>query len=141
MARSSSRPVRVYKSKVDMWLVGILVLSLFAALSGVVIAGMEDGFMRMAQAGFIMLGVMGFVAWIFLDTAYTLDGRDLIIRSGPFRWRIAVDEITSVESGPALSMDRLEVVYGKGKRIAISPADKEKFLADLRTRQGKSRAP
>jgi len=147
MARSSSRPVRVYPSKVDVWLVILLAVSMGAALVGVIVAGLQNGPLRVAQAGAIMLAVIGFITWVFLQTNYTLDGRELIIRSGPFRWRIPVNEITGIEtpdrqslflrsrSSPALSMDRITISYGGGKRIMISPAEKEKFLADLKSRQ------
>ena len=45
-----------------------------------------------------------------------------------------IDDITSVRrtrnplSSPALSMDRLSIRYGKGRRIMISPADQAGFL-------------
>lgn len=144
MIRSSSRSRQTYPSKVDAWLAGLMILAALAAITGVVIAGLEEGVMRFAQGAFVLLGVIGFLVWIFLRTNYTLDDRDLIVRSGPLTWRIPVSEITSVEkaagflrarSSPALSMDRLVVRYGKGRKLMISPADQEKFLADLRSRQ------
>ncbi len=147
MARSSSRAARVYPSKVDPWLVIVLTLSLGAALAGAVLAGLEAGPMRVAQAIAIMTAVIGLVVWVLLQTDYTLDGRELVIRSGPFRWRIPVGDITGIEtpeqqgillrarSGPALSLDRITIRYGKGRRITISPADRKTFLADLKARQ------
>ena len=106
-----------------------------------------EGWLRFIQGAFVVFGVIGLIVWIFLGTNYTLEGRDLVIRSGPFSWRIGIDDITSIEkpsgwvrarSSAALSMDRLVVSYGKGKRVMISPAEKEKFLADLRARQKSS---
>ncbi|HMS53410.1 MAG TPA: PH domain-containing protein [Chitinophagales bacterium] len=38
----------------------------------------------------------------------------------------------SLLSGPALSLDRMEIVYNLGKRIIISPENPEKFVADLK---------
>ena len=105
------------------------------------------GPMRFTQGFFILLGVSGFLEWTFMTTNYTLEGRDLIVRSGPFTWRIGIDDITSIEkpsgwvrsgSSPALSIDRLVASYGKGHRVMIAPAEKEKFLADLRARQKSS---
>lgn len=147
MARTSSRPARVYPSKIDLWLPIVLALSLGAAFVGVIIAGLEVGLLRMVQGIVVMAAAIGFVAWVFLQTNYTLEGADLIVRSGPFRWRIPVREITDIETpdrenlllrtraSPALSLDRIAIRYGKGKHLVISPADKEKFLADLRSRQ------
>ncbi len=144
MARSSSRAAKTYRSKVDLWLVAIIGASLVAAIIGVAIAGLQEGPMRFTQGFFVLLGVFGFLVWTLMTTHYTLEGRELIVRSGPFTWRIGIDDITSIEkpgvwlqsgSSPALSMDRLVVSYGNNKRVMISPAEKEKFLADLRARQ------
>jgi hypothetical protein len=46
----------------------------------------------------------------------------------------AVRESNSVRSGPALSMDRLEITYRDGRVLLISPDDKSGFLAALRRR-------
>lgn len=144
MARSSSRTTRRYASKVDMRLAAILVVSLVAALCGGIIAAMQQGWLRVAQVTFIMLGVGGLVAWLRIGTHYILEGRNLIVRSGPFRWTIAVDDIHSIDkaslftmarASAALSLDRLRITYGSGKTLMISPAEKEKFLADLKSRQ------
>lgn len=144
MARSSSRPVRRYASKTDLWLLLILLVSLVAALAGGIAASIEGGPLRIAQMSFVMLFVIGLLVWLRVGTHYTLDGRNLIIRSGPLRWTIDVDEITRIEkarglmmarSSPALSLDRLRITYGAGKTLMISPAEKEKFLADLKARQ------
>ena len=147
MVRSSSRTAKTYRSKVDTWL-----LALLSGLVGTMIVGMgmsiaTEGWLRFIQGAFVVFGVIGLIVWIFLGTNYTLEGRDLVVRSGPFSWRISIDDITSIEkpsgwmrarSNAALSMDRLVVSYGKGKRVMISPAEKEKFLADIRARQKSS---
>ena len=58
----------------------------------------------------------------------------------PFRPRIPLEEISavresnSVRSGPALSMDRLEIACSNGRVLLISPGDKAGFLAALRRR-------
>jgi hypothetical protein len=145
MARSPREiPARTYASKVDGWFVGILALSGCAAVAGLIVAGVKESPLRALQGGFILLGVAGFLVWLLRGTNYTLDGRNLIVRSGPLRWTIALDDITSVAKpahrfrgnrSPALSMDRLEIIYGAGKRLMISPENQEQFLADLKARQ------
>jgi len=144
MARSSSRTARTYRSRIDGWILGVMALSMGLAVLGIVIGGAQEGPLRMAQAGFILLGIGGFVAWIVLGTNYTLEGDRLAIRSGPLRWNILLADITSIDrskgfarlkSGPALSMDRLTISYRNGKQLNISPAEPEKFLADLKARQ------
>ena len=80
------------------------------------------------------------VVWVVLSTYYEFDGNGLVARSGPFSWRIPLKEISavresnSVRSGPALSMDRLEIAYGNGRVLLISPEDKAGFLAALHRR-------
>ena len=80
------------------------------------------------------------VVWVVLSTYYEFEGEVLIAHSGPFSWRIPLEEISavresnSVRSGPALSMDRLEITYRNGRALLISPEDKPGFLAALRRR-------
>jgi hypothetical protein len=80
------------------------------------------------------------VVWVVLSTYYEFTGELLVAHCGPFRWRIplkdilSVRESQSVRSGPALSMDRLEVVWGEGRVLLISPDDRAGFLAMLHRR-------
>jgi hypothetical protein len=147
MARSSSRTAKTYPSRIDIWLFIVFAVIISAMFIGMGVSIATEGWLRFIQGAFVVFGVIGFLVWIVLGTNYTLEGRELIVRSGPFTWRIAIDEITSIEkpkgfvrahSSPALSMDRLMVTYGNNKRLMISPAEKEKFLADLRARQESS---
>jgi hypothetical protein len=138
---------RTYPSKVDAWFLAMLCLLLAAGVAGLIVTGVQEGPLRAAQGGFILLGAAGFLVWILHGTNYTLDGDRLIARSGPFRWTIALAGITGVEkphgffrrgrrrSSPALSRDRLVISYGAGKQLIISPDNQEQFLADLRARQ------
>jgi hypothetical protein len=81
--------------------------------------------------------IAGVVVWMVLSTYYEFTGELLVAHSGPFSWRIPLKEISSVResqsvrSGPALSMDRLEVAWGEGRVLLISPEDKAGFLAVL----------
>jgi hypothetical protein len=89
--------------------------------------------------GALVLAAMT-VGWIFISTYYELQADELVAHCGPFTWRIPLADVTAVReskstrSGPALSMDRLEIVHGPGRVLIISPADKERFLAALRRR-------
>jgi len=79
----------------------------------------------------------GLPLWLLLSTRYTLGYGQLVVLSGPFKWRIPVADITSITptsnplSSPALSLDRLRIDYGKGKSLMISPRDKEQFVRDM----------
>ena len=87
-----------------------------------------------------MLAVAAFVLWITFVTYYELAHDELVVHSGPFTWRIPFAEINAVRptnssrSGPAMSMDRLEILFGSGRSILVSPAEKEAFLTQLQRR-------
>jgi hypothetical protein len=88
----------------------------------------------------LMVLVAVIVVWVVLSTYYEFDSNVLVAHSGPFSWRIPLKEISavreshSVRSGPALSMDRLEIAFGNGRVLLISPEDKAGFLAALHRR-------
>lgn len=78
--------------------------------------------------------------WLLLDTNYALTADELLVRSGPLRWRIALGEVHEVSpsgswaSSPALSLDRLRIRYGNGRSILVSPREKQRFVDALRER-------
>ncbi|UKE71286.1 PH domain-containing protein [Xanthomonas cerealis pv. cerealis] len=90
--------------------------------------GRSNGGLLTAAAVFVIGTVLP--AWLLLSTAYTIESEVLIVRSGPIRQRIPLDQISDIRpssnpiSSPALSLDRLEIHYGQ-KRILISPKDKQ----------------
>jgi hypothetical protein len=82
--------------------------------------------------------------WTLLGTRYILSDESLVVRSGPFSWRIALTEVSGVEatrdarSSPALSLDRLRIGYGNGRSLMISPADKPRFVRDFTARRART---
>ena len=60
----------------------------------------------------------------------------LHVRASFFRWKIPVDSIVSVKptrswmSGPALSLDRLEILHKRGV-VLISPRERDAFVREL----------
>lgn len=134
---SGNRAVNVYRSKTDAWLVAILVFSAIASLFGAIVVWSAGSAVAWALASFIAGIGAGLPLWLLYSTSYTLGQGQLVVRSGPFTWRITIADITSVTptssplSSPALSMDRLRIEYGKGASLMISPRDKNRFLNDL----------
>ena len=129
----------VFRSKVDGKLKAIGLAMPCMALAAIVTGPrLGTGVSLLPVIVPVLVAIM--VAWVVLSTYYEFDGGLLVVHSGPFCWRIplnaisAVHESNSVRSGPALSLDRLEIVYGNGRVLLISPEDKAGFLAALHRR-------
>lgn len=144
MPRTSSLSPATYPSKVDPWIIGVTVTPAVVAIVTLSLAYARTGAIQVIYPLFALMFAGGLVAWIMLTTRYTVNGRDITIRSGPFRWRIPLSEIRNIEpasgfmalkSGPALSMQRLVITYREGRQLLISPVDQQRFIADVRSRQ------
>ncbi len=134
---------QVYRSKIDLTLAAaVLVLPLLTVL--VISLNGLDG-VALASAVAMLSLVISFALWLLVTTSYELGPESLVVRSGPFAWRIRLAEISSVErtsdprAAPALSLDRLRVRYRKQLEILISPADQEGFLVVLHERAPRAR--
>ena len=131
---------RRYRSRVDALLIVALLgapLALFMSLG----SGLLGLPLTLRLATLLpLVGLFCLLAWTLLATHYTIDEYNLTVRSGPFRWVIALSQIESVtptrdaRSGPALSLDRLRICYGGGRQMLISPQEKEAFIRDLERR-------
>jgi hypothetical protein len=137
-----------FKSKVDSWLVVVVIVSGMAALAAGAVAFREGTPGSLATLLLIVVLVVALPISLLAATHYTFEETVLRIRSGPFRWTIPLIEIQGVRpsrsllSSPALSTDRLRIEYGKGKYILISPEDKEGFVRELESRRpGLAKAP
>lgn len=126
-----------YPSKRDAWLSVLIWLSAALVMASAVGILVSDA-SPLQRAIFLVLGLAtsGFMLWILYGTFYRLTDTELVVRSGPFRYRIPLAGIRSVAptrsplSGPACSLDRLQV-DAAGPPVLISPADKKAFLHDL----------
>jgi hypothetical protein len=123
-----------FKSKVDRWLLYLLIaVMVFEVVVMSVAATQADTALEATTLVMAALVIVGLLGSMLIGTHYTVDGNTLRIACGPFRWKVPVDAIESVEptrnplSSPALSLDRLRIRYGK-RRILVSPADKVGFL-------------
>ncbi len=124
----------VYRSRIDTWLVLFLAAALAVSLYANFVISSAMPSAAWAVAGLTAAIGIGLPLWLMLSTHYTLDSRQLLVQCGPFKWRIALADITAVTpttnplSSPALSLDRLRIDYGQGKSLMISPRNKEQFL-------------
>jgi len=129
--------VKRFNSRIDRWLVFVLVATVLVQLIAIsaALSASEATPGVLAGIGVLLLTVILFI-WLLRSTYYEISGDTLRIVSGPYRVRIPIEMIESIEptrsplSSPALSLDRLRIRYGK-KQVLVSPADKRGFLRAL----------
>jgi len=126
---------KVFRSKVDWWLrlvLAFVIVGQFGAVGSVILEQSDP--LATTVTIFICLASLALFASVLLGTSYAVDRGTLLVRCGPFRWKVPLDSITAVErtrsplSSPALSLDRLRIRYGKRRQIMVSPADRSGFL-------------
>jgi hypothetical protein len=122
-----------FVSKRDTWLLVIM----WTVVIMVVAVGVLS-LMKGAWFGALMgIAVAALGLWTTYGTFYDVGQDVLLVRCGPFRWRIPLDSITNIEetddplASPACSLDRLAVTFGED-RILVSPRDKAGFIAAVR---------
>ena len=127
-----------HDSKVDNWLLMLVV----SAAVLVLLAATLLSLVGLALVGLILL-LIGAVLpmWIVMATRYEIIGDELRVRSGPLRWRIALNDIISVAAchnaalAPAMSKQRLAIRYRSSSAreftLLISPEDRYQFILDL----------
>jgi len=134
-----------FTSRVDSWLIAIgplVGLAAAAVVAGVAVPpALQSGrALDLLVPALVIVIAAVLPLWLVLDTNYTLTADDLLVRSGPFRWRVALSEVREVSpsrswiSSPALSLDRLHIGYGAGRSILVSPREKQRFVDCLRER-------
>ncbi|MBX3616633.1 PH domain-containing protein [Nitrosomonas sp.] len=129
--------MHVFKSKIDRWILVCFILSVIACLMGVSVMLKIGGTANYVMIAVIIIAGIGFPLWILASTRYIADQENLKIISGPFSWIIPIQSIISIQetqsaiTSPALSFDRLEIIYGEDKAIVISPLDKAGLIEML----------
>lgn len=135
-----------YKSKKDGWLIMVIYGVVLASLAGSMTLVLSRTVMNLFTAAVMfVLGVI-LPMWLVRTTYYVLDDRQLAVKCGPFNWSIPLAKIRSVKrtrsmlSGPALSLDRVQIRYGRlgiFGLVLISPENREQFLSDLENRRNR----
>ena len=123
-----------FKSKVDTWFYVIVIGSIVVVTGAIWPVLRQPSLENLTIVGLSLLVAVGLPVWLLVQTYYVVEDNVLKIRSGPFKRTIRLDEIRSVEpsrsflSSPALSLDRLKIVYGVGNQILVSPRDRDAFI-------------
>lgn len=125
---------KIHSSRVDNWfLLLVVAVAIFSLLAATLLSLRGWGLL-----GLILL-LLGAVLpmWIVMSTRYHITEDDLMVRAGPFRWRLALSSISKVEPchngmlAPALSRERLKISYQGHSSLMLSPVDRYRFIMDL----------
>lgn len=118
--------MKVFKSKIDWWLV-VLVLVIFGY-------PIIDGILSKEYVLSLVFGLILLVFYFLSKTIrYKIDSENLII----WNTKISIHSIRKIYrtnnplSSPALSLDRIAVVYNTYDEVLISPREREEFIQEL----------
>lgn len=121
----------IYYSKIDLWLVIVLLLGLSPAILPL--------FWDFDWISFLIdVAVVVFLVEMFRHTKYVIDGDQLIVKTGfllsescDIHQILSVKRTRTFLSAPALSLDRLRIDVKGGKLFVISPRRKKEFVEHL----------
>ena len=125
----------IFPSRVDGWLVAVLLLAVVSPLAAVWWAGAD---MVLALASVLVTLLVCGV--LLVPCRYTLESDHLLIRCGLIRQRIAYRDITAITpsrslwSAPALSLQRVKLSYGRTSSQLVSPRERAVFIQALQHR-------
>ena len=129
--------MQTFQTKVAPEVLLVMGVVLFINLGIVTQLLRAGGLVGLGVSCIVLLIGAGLPLWLFLSTQYVIDGNELRITSGPFRWTIPLSSISSIAetrsrlAAPAFSLDRIDIRYGNGKRVMVSPEKKQQFLAAI----------
>jgi hypothetical protein len=125
-----------FSSKVDWWY--FLLMAAVGALSGIVAvpAAVAGRWWTVAA----LVAPVGLMMWNLLSTYYVVSGDALSVRCLLIRKTVPLASVTTlrasrdVRSSPALSLDRIEVLFDNDS-VLVSPKEKTAFIRALRDRK------
>lgn len=125
---------KIHSSKVDNWfLLLVVAVAMFSLLAATLLSLRGLGLLGLVL---LLLGAV-LPMWIVMSTRYHITEDDLLVRAGPFRWRLALSSIRKVEPchngviAPALSRERIKITYQGNNSLMLSPLDRYSFIMDL----------
>lgn len=133
-----------FNSKVDNWLFitlwGTVLLCVWAIYQ--MLAGFftQEVHVIALMLFFVLVAASGIILplLVLYRTYYVIKDDKLTVYGGFITWKIPLSSIRSVEpkrswlSAPALSLDRLEIRYGRFGIVYVSPRDQEGFVNALK---------
>ena len=129
-----------FRSKVDAWVAVTIAIGAVAAVAAAIGGSLSETPGAAIVGWLVVVGVVALYVLIVWPIAYELHATELVVRFGRVRTRIPYGEIRGVKpsrslvAGPSYSLDRLAIDRGRSMPVLVSPADRDRFLADLAMR-------
>ncbi|MCA9851630.1 MAG: PH domain-containing protein [Dehalococcoidia bacterium] len=126
-----------FPSKVDWWLVAILVLTPLPGIVVIVLGAIAGEVAAVVISLVTTLGLLGLYYAVIWPMEYLIEGDVLVIRAGRMRQRTPLADIVRIQpsrnilASPALSLDRLRIDRSRGAYLLLSPADRAGFAAAI----------
>lgn len=129
----------IFESKVDWWYYATMVVALAIVVGAAIAVSKAGGRLGLLPAVLPGIIAIGIPLWLLFSTRYVVTADKLLVNAAWINLEIARADIRSItparqgrsRSSPALSLDRLEIRYGNGETVLVSPKDKQGFLVAL----------
>lgn len=132
--------MRIYKSKIDRWLIIVLAISSLFLLA-LIYSNFDIQTLYEDLFFLVLLSSLTLLIWLPIPTTYyVVDSEILKIHSIFLKWEIPLNSIQKIEqtsdslSAPALSLDRMKIEYikeGMCKSVMVSPRHKADFIKQI----------
>lgn len=130
--------MKKFSSEVDTWIALVLFFSVGFSLYMAIMVLLES----ISLVGILVVAALVLIGaalplWLFISTKYIVNENELTVQSGPFKWKINIQEIKEVKktrnplSSPALSLNRLLITYENNKQIMVSPKERALFIESI----------
>lgn len=130
-----------FPTKKDIWFFLIIWGLILFIISIYIFGGEPVGWQLITYKsvpGYILgVSILTLLLWIWFGTGYQVEGKLLRLKFGPFKSKVHINEIKKISrtkspfTAPALSVDRLEILYGKYDVINISPQNESELIHSL----------
>lgn len=122
-----------FPSKKDLWIYPIVWGCIIVCFTPIFIG-------RDVETLFFTIPLATLLVWSWFRTGYKVNEEILMIQSGPIKKNISIMDIKKISktknplASSALSIDRLEIIFGSEFGIAlVSPKDQQKFVSLLKS--------
>lgn len=128
-----------FHSEKDRWLSSLIWIFVIVPTTAIIISYIIGKISITELIIFSVIFILSdiFLLWCWFATYYIFAENTLIIKYGPLKKIIHLNSIRAIQktsnplAGPALSLKRIEIIYGLYHVILISPKNRDQFIAIL----------